>query len=81
MPPRKLVDRVSLHGLFDRKRWSGPVARRDPDAVRQPSRVEFWRCGDGAGWHWTPLGSRAMGRCLTCGEPMPAHAREGRPFP
>lgn len=76
-----MVRRIGLHGLFDRPRWKGDVVRRDPDAVRTASFIEFWRCTNTACGHWTPLGSRAMERCLLCLEPMPAHAREGRPFP
>lgn len=76
-----MVDRVSLHGLFDRKKWRGPVERRDPDAVRQPSFIAFWRCPRRSCGVWTREGSRALGACIDCGEPMPAHARAGRPFP
>lgn len=42
------------------------------------SSTDFWKCSSVVcSGSWTPKGSRAAEKCLSCGTPMPEHAKHG----
>lgn len=51
--------------------WTGPVVRRDPDAVRTTSVQHTWRCAGAFCGQWTMDGAHLTGRCNFCGTPRP----------
>jgi hypothetical protein len=60
------------HFIFDHEAppaWTGPVVRRDPDVVRQPSVQLTWRCSNRHCRQFTMNGAHATGRCNFCQTP------------
>ena len=49
--------------------WTGPVERRDPDAVRQRSVQLTWQCQARHCRQWTGNAAHRWGQCNFCGTP------------